>query len=577
MKFDDLVHVQHRPKDAVAADRTPVGTVDVVEELRGGPNDRFVGSLFNRRKARHTLATRRRFLKGGLAAASATAAAAAAVVGPAKEVFAVDGPVTSSGGTEGYRILSKCAAAYAAHNCAPGCGSTPVCNPHCCTPDGWYRNEPSNGYILVPNICVSGGVQGDGWLWTYQTTNLPSDASCAHCVTIQFRCHDGAYESPVGSTNWITSICRHETFCSNEPVGSPVPTSEPLPTPFVPATPAPTPVPCSAIGTIESITDNSGGQVTMTGWAKGNGSGPVTYEIEVDGVSTAVGPANVYRPDIQAAVMGAGSHHGFVANLTGVSPGSHTFCLFAIDNVCRLRLTCVTLVVGAGPAPTPEPGTTPVPNSTPTPAAPVPVRPTPPPRPGEPVATATPIPQQPAPTPQPVLTATPVAAQPTAVPQPTATPLPPQPAPTETPVPGPTPPGSLPPLGTASGHRPIGSVDVLQAGRDNGAFASGWAGDPDTRLPVHIVAAVNGDDVAQTVSSLTRPDVSRAFPHLGPTTGWTLPIPFATPGPHSVCIYLVDPEDGRRFLLGCRDITGPSAAGAPTSTTNRGATSRSGG
>lgn len=541
MKFDDLIHVQHRPKVAVAADRSPVGTVEVIEELRGGNNDRFIGSLFNRRKAAHTVATRRRFLKGTLAAASATAAATAAVLGPAKEVFAVDGPVTSEGPYQ-YRILSKCAAAYASHNCTPGCGSTPVCNAqNCCDSNGYYRDAPGNGFILVPGICISGGVVGDGWLWTYQVGNGPNDGPCAHCVTIQYRCHDGAYQTASG--DWVTSICRYETLCDNTPIPAATPAPVPTAAPTQPTlAPIPTPMPCSAVGTIESITDDSGGQVTITGWAKGIASGPINVQIEVDGVSTAIAPANVYRPDIQSTVAGAGTHHGYVVHLTGVAPGTREFCVYALENTCRLRLTCLALTVtegGTAPGPTPVPTTaaTPVPRPT-TPA-------------GRP--TATPVPPA---TAVPAPTAGP---RPTAAPQPTA--VPPQPAPT----PAPLPPGSLPPLSSATPHRPVGSVDVLQAGRDSGAFASGWAGDADSRLPTYVVATIDGVDVAQTSTSLTRSDVGRAFPHMGPNTGWTLSIPYATSGTHKVCIHVVDAQDGRRFLLGCRNVTSTANSAQTTS------------
>lgn len=518
MKFADLVHVQHRPADSVPASRTPLEGQEPVQELRGGRNEPFVRSLFDKRRAPHTVSNRRRFLKGTLTAASATAAAAVATIGPAREVFANDGPITVSRADEyGYRILSKCAAGYASHNCTPGCGSTPVCNPHCCTPDGWYRNEPSNGYRLVPGICINGSVQGDGWLWTYQVGVSSLDRPCQHCTTIQFRCHDGAYENPVGSGNWTTSICRHETFCGTDPVPAPVPTAGPIPTPIVVATPVPA---CTAIGAIEGITDNSGGNLTVTGWVKGRTSGPVFAEVTVDGNPGALVPANVYRPDVQSAVVGAGSHHGFTAELSGLSAGIHNICVGSLESGCQVQVSCLAFSVGTSNPPTPVPTAAPAATATPVPTA-------------VPAATATPVP--------------------TAAPAPTAVP-----AATPTPV-GPVPPVGVPKI---SDSPSVGAVEVLQASRNgSGAFASGWAGDNDTQLPVTIIASVNGVDVVQTTPQLSRPDVLRAFPHMGPTTGWTLNIPTAAGGSYSVCIIAVDPEDGRRYLLGCRVIT-VSAAGA---------------
>ena len=58
---------------------------------------------------------------------------------------------------------------------------------------------------------------------------------------------------------------------------------------------------------------------------------PVRVHVYVDGQGFVLGPASLSRPDVGQAFPGYGDAHGFVRQLTGIAPGSHTVCAYGIN------------------------------------------------------------------------------------------------------------------------------------------------------------------------------------------------------------------------------------------------------
>ncbi|MCW2508131.1 MAG: hypothetical protein JWP68_1279 [Modestobacter sp.] len=86
------------------------------------------------------------------------------------------------------------------------------------------------------------------------------------------------------------------------------------------------------VGSLDRVTV-AGSTVTATGWAVDPDVPTVsgTVHVYVDGVGTPV-TADLARPDVGAAIPGAGDGHGFTFS-TRVSAGTHTVCAYAIDDV----------------------------------------------------------------------------------------------------------------------------------------------------------------------------------------------------------------------------------------------------
>lgn len=82
---------------------------------------------------------------------------------------------------------------------------------------------------------------------------------------------------------------------------------------------------------------------------------------------------------------------------------------------------------------------------------------------------------------------------------------------------------------------PFGSLDatVVSPGL---VQLKGWAGDPDGDRVSRLRVYYDGKLVAQKSGGGARPDVERAYPALGPTTGFNVALPIA-PGTHQVCVY----------------------------------------
>jgi hypothetical protein len=82
---------------------------------------------------------------------------------------------------------------------------------------------------------------------------------------------------------------------------------------------------------------------------------------------------------------------------------------------------------------------------------------------------------------------------------------------------------------------PIGSLDSVVASPAL-VQLKGWAGDPDGDRTTQLRVYYDGKLVAEKTAALARPDVARAIPAVGPTTGFNVALPIA-PGTHQICVY----------------------------------------
>lgn len=505
MRFSDLVSVHRRPDDALVAERNVVHTHSNTNAAVDDPtNSGFVSGIVDGKVGRRLRPSRRGFLRGVLATSSAaTAASFANWFGPAREVAAQTGVV----GTYPRRLLTYCPPYNSDDNCQPGCGSSPICT-DCCSSDGYFRNDPANGYSLYAGGCGDGDI-ADGWLWRYKGV-------CGNCSTIEYRCSDGYVQTDTGPAPFI---CRVVTECvpleEGQAPGEELPDAA-RPTNWRPA------------GSLEVAVDN-GSSVTMTGWISDGSGLPASMRVRANQRIVHFGNAALPRGDIQQRVGGAGPNTGFSVSFP-LEPGEYQLCVDALSGVLTSTVGCVNMNVGAGgsvrgpgevgasspaaPTATPEPSNQPEPTATVAPA---------------PVATATPVPA-----------ATPV--------PPAATPVP---AVTSASVTGL---GLALPGRTAPSASPtLGGLQILRRSGSETGFASGWAGDLDTSTPAYIEVSVDGTPVAVVQTELPRPDVRAAIPDLGPNAGFA--VTFALPPTAAnVCVDAVGPDDGRRRLLGCRTI-----------------------
>lgn len=492
MRFEDLVKADSQPVDAIPAQREPVETDSYLNQLTADPrNNGFVSGLVDRRRARRFSTTRRGFLRGTIAAAAATTAVTAAnLFGPARRVEAQTGIV----GTYPRRIMQFCPPYNSNDNCQPGCGSSPICT-DCCGSDGFFRNDPGNGYSLYAGGCGDGDI-ADGWLWRFA-------GKCGQCAEIEYRCSDGYVQTDTGPAPFI---CRSVTSCV--PLADGEAPGEALPdaardTNWRPA------------GSLEVAIDNVG-SVTLNGWIADGSGVPIPMRIRANNAIVHFGTAALPRPDIAATRSGAGPNTGFAVSFP-IEPGQYEFCVDALAGALAATVGCISMNVGSGGSARGSGSTGSI----------SPPAPTAPPQDSSDTETSTgsDTASDPAPTDD---TATPT-------PIPTAGEI------------------VLPSEGPASPTRAYGAVQVIRRSGATTGFVSGWAGDADSAEPTVIDVHVDGSSVALTATDLPRPDVGDAFAMLGPATGFALS--FALPdSPAEVCVYAVSPDDGRRTPLGCRDL-----------------------
>jgi hypothetical protein len=121
------------------------------------------------------------------------------------------------------------------------------------------------------------------------------------------------------------------------------------------------------------------------------------------------------------------------------------------------------------------------------------------------------------------------------------------------------------PLVIASDARfnPVGSLVAVIASPAL-VQLKGWAGDPDGDRTTQIRVYYDGKLVAQKTAGGSRPDVARAIPAVGPTTGFNVALPIA-PGAHQICVYAQNTgvHGTANATLGCatRSVPGVRPAG----------------
>lgn len=323
MRFSDLVGVDKRPEQAPAAVRIAVDTDSYLNQLTDDPrNNGFVSALVDRRRSKQMTASRRGFLRGTLAAAAATTAvSAASLFGPARKVEAQSGIV----GTYPRRIMQFCPPYNANDNCQPGCGSSPICT-DCCSGDGFFRNDPGNGYTLYAGGCGDGDI-ADGWLWRFK-------GKCGSCAEIEYRCSDGYVQTDTGPAPFI---CRSVTDCvplaDGEEAG-PALADAARDTNWRPA------------GALELAVDQ-GGSVSIQGWISDGSGTPVQMRIRSNNQIVHWGTAALARPDIATSRRGSSPNVGYGVSFP-VEPGDYEFCVDALSGVLTATIGCVRLGVGSG-------------------------------------------------------------------------------------------------------------------------------------------------------------------------------------------------------------------------------------
>ncbi|MEH3088047.1 MAG: hypothetical protein PGN24_00115 [Microbacterium arborescens] len=104
---------------------------------------------------------------------------------------------------------------------------------------------------------------------------------------------------------------------------------------------------------------------------------------------------------------------------------------------------------------------------------------------------------------------------------------------------------------TDRGSAPIGSFDAATLQGDK-VIASGWALDPDTASPINVHVYVRDRGVSVRADR-ERPDVARVYPAYGAAHGFsrTLDLPV---GASDVCAYAINDGVGGNVLLGCKTV-----------------------
>lgn len=187
--------------------RGTVGFADLVGVDEPPPGD-GTGGIARRAAVASVVPSRRGVLKGLVGSAATLGIGALAVFPSARPAIAHHRATHV-----GYRVARGGCPSYAgSHNCAPGCGPSPVFGDVCVQSGaykGWFKNDPARGYRLRPGVCLPGA---DAWKWRYQ-------GRCGLCRrVIEYRCHDG-YKRIGGG--WYNAICRTVTECDGRDPAKP--------------------------------------------------------------------------------------------------------------------------------------------------------------------------------------------------------------------------------------------------------------------------------------------------------------------------------------------------------------------
>jgi len=109
---------------------------------------------------------------------------------------------------------------------------------------------------------------------------------------------------------------------------------------------------------------------------------------------------------------------------------------------------------------------------------------------------------------------------------------------------------------TVSNTAPRGSLDAVAA-TASGFVVRGWAFDPDTTAPLSVAVYDQTSTpkfLGNGTTDQSRPDVQRAVPGAGPTTGFSVAVPSTSTGRRVVCVYAINVPAGDNPLLGCSAV-----------------------
>lgn len=107
----------------------------------------------------------------------------------------------------------------------------------------------------------------------------------------------------------------------------------------------------SPIGSVDVLSAGPDGTMGVSGWAiDPDVSRSIPIHLYVDGEGADLGPTNLERADVAAAQPGYGPRHGFASIRSGLSPGTHQGCVFAIDTTGdpHTLLGCRSVTVPSG-------------------------------------------------------------------------------------------------------------------------------------------------------------------------------------------------------------------------------------
>jgi SpoIID/LytB domain protein len=105
--------------------------------------------------------------------------------------------------------------------------------------------------------------------------------------------------------------------------------------------------------------------------------------------------------------------------------------------------------------------------------------------------------------------------------------------------------------------QPGGSVDGIAVQPGGATTVYGWALDPNTNDAIAVHVYVDGVFTAARDAGDPRSDIAAAYPGYGSGHGFNIPVTL-TPGPHSICTYVLNVGPGQNQLLGCRFVTVPT-------------------
>lgn len=126
--------------------------------------------------------------------------------------------------------------------------------------------------------------------------------------------------------------------------------------------------------------------------------------------------------------------------------------------------------------------------------------------------------------------------------------------------------GVAPQAAAATAHDPVSHLDGVTASGTS-VRVRGWAFDRDSSSPIRVHVYVDGKGAASGASSVSRPDVRRAYGLSRDALGFDTRITVAA-GTHNVCAYAINIGAGSNQRIGCRTIVVSASGAASSSTTS---------